>query len=72
MVDKKPLTVIRPMNAGEHKVVVHVISEKAKFDQEQTIAGEFKVGGTHLLVIDFGKGSGLGLRKPKLSLKWGS
>jgi serine/threonine protein kinase len=72
MVNKKPLSVVRPVNAGEHKVVVHVISEKAKFDQEQTIAGEFKAGGTHLLVIDFGKGSGLGLRKPKLSLKWGS
>jgi serine/threonine-protein kinase len=72
MVNKKPLTVVRPMNAGEHKVVVHVISEKAKFDQEQEIAGEFKADGTRVLVIDFGKGSGLGLRKPKLSLKWGS
>ncbi len=72
MVNKKPLTVVRPVNAGEHKVVVHVISEKAKFDQEQEISGEFKAGGTRALLIDFGKGSGLGLRKPKLSLKWGS
>jgi serine/threonine-protein kinase len=72
MVNKKPLTVVRPVNAGEHKVVVQVISEKAKFDQKQTIAGEFKADGTRVLVIDFGRGSGLGLRKPKLSLKWGS
>jgi hypothetical protein len=72
MMNKKPLTVVRPVNAGEHKVVVHVISEKAKFDQHQEISGEFKADGTRALVIDFGKGSGLGLRKPKLSLKWGS
>jgi hypothetical protein len=72
MVNKKPLTVVRPVNAGEHKVVVHVILEKAKFDQEQTIAGEFKPDGTRVLVIDFGKGSGLGLRGRKLTLKGGS
>jgi len=72
MVNKKPLTVVRPVNAGEHKVVVHVISEKVKFDQEQTISGEFKADGTRVLVIDFGKGSGLGLRGRKLAIKWGS
>ena len=72
MVNKKPLTVVRPVNAGEHKVVVHVISEKVKFGQEQTIAGEFKANETRVLVIDFGKGSGLGIRGRKLGLKWGS
>jgi serine/threonine-protein kinase len=72
MLNKKPLTVVRPVNAGEHKVVVHVISEKVKFGQEQTIAGEFKANETRVLVIDFGKGSGLGIRGRKLGLKWGS
>jgi len=72
MVNKKPLTVVRPVNAGEHKVVVHVISEKAKFDEKQEISGEFKADGTRVLVIDFGKGSGLGIRGRKLGLKWGS
>jgi hypothetical protein len=72
MSEKKTLTLTREVSAGEHKVVVHVISEKAKFDQQQEISGEFKADATRVLVIDFGKGSGLGLRKPKLSLKWGS
>ncbi len=60
MVNKKPLAVVRPISAGEHKVLVHVISEKAKFDQQQEISGEFKADGTRVLKIDFGKGSGIG------------
>lgn len=72
MVNKKPLAVVRPVGAGQHKVMVRVISEKAKFDQKQTIPGEFEADGTRVLVIDFGKGSGLGLRERKLALKWGN
>ncbi|MCL4524113.1 MAG: protein kinase [Acidobacteria bacterium] len=71
LVNKKSLTVVRPVGAGEHKVMVQVISEKAKFDQQQEISGEFAADATRALVIEFGKGTGLGLRKPKLSLKWG-
>jgi serine/threonine protein kinase len=72
MVNKKPLTVLRPVDAGEHKVVVRVISEKEKFDQKQIITGEFAAGGTRVLVIEFGTGSGMGFRGRKLSLKWGT
>jgi serine/threonine-protein kinase len=72
MMNKKPLTVVRPVGAGEHEVVVRVISEKDKFDQEQNISGEFEADGARVLVIEFGKGSGMGLWKRKLALKWGS
>jgi len=71
LVNKKSLTVVRPVGAGEHKVMVQVISEKAKFDQQQEISGEFAADATRVLTIEFGRGTGLGLRKPKLSLKWG-
>ncbi|MBI1750087.1 MAG: protein kinase [Acidobacteria bacterium] len=72
LVNKKPLAVVRPVGAGQRRVIVHVISEKAKFNQKQEITGEFEAGGTRVLVIEFGKGSGLGIRGRKLSLKWGS
>jgi serine/threonine-protein kinase len=70
--NRKPLTLTRPVPAGQHKVAVHVVSEKAKFDQQAEIPGEFAADGTRSLVIEFGKFSGMGLRKPKLALKWGS
>jgi hypothetical protein len=71
IVNKKQYTAVRPIAAGERKVAVQVISEKAKFDQQQEISGEFAADKTRVLVIEFGKGTGLGLRKPKLSIKWG-
>ena len=72
LVNRKSLTVLRPVAAGQHKVSVRVVSETAKFDQQQEISAEFDADKTRVLVIEFGKGSGLGLRKPKLGLKWGN
>ena len=72
LVNKKSLTVVRPVGVGQHKVTVHVVSEKAKFDQQQDISGEFAAGGSRVLVIDFGRLSGMGFRERKLALKWGS
>jgi serine/threonine protein kinase len=70
MADKKPFTTVKPIATGTHKLVVHVVSEPDKFDQEQPITGDFETNGTRLLVIDFGKGF-LGMQKRKLAVKWG-
>ncbi len=72
MADKKPLTLMRQVSAGNRKIVVRVKSEKAKFDQQQEISAEFVADKARVLVIEFGKFSGFGLRKPKLSLRWGN
>ncbi len=72
MVNKKSLSVVRPLGAGQHKVLVHVTSEKQKFDQQQEISADFAADATRVLVIEFGKGSGMGLRDRKLGLRWGN
>jgi hypothetical protein len=70
LADKKPYAAVRPVATGAHKLVVRVVSEADKFDQELPIDGEFETNGTRVLVIDFGKGF-LGMQKRKLAVKWG-
>ncbi len=72
LTNKKPVSVTKPVLPGQHTVLVRVKSDKPKFDQQQEISADFAADKTRILVIDFGKGSGLGFRERKLGVKWGS
>jgi serine/threonine-protein kinase len=60
----------KPIPAGERVLRVRVSSRREGYEDEQEIGGRFSEGGSRTLVIEFGKGSGLGLVKRKLSLHW--
>jgi len=72
MRDKKPLHLSRAIPPGLHMITVHVISTRPDFDQKQEIGTRFEAGTAHPLVIEFGKGTGLGLRGRKLTVRWGT
>jgi serine/threonine-protein kinase len=61
-----------PVAAGTYDVRVRVVSTDRQdpFDEEAAIEGEFSADTTRRLRIEFGKGSGIGMGKRKLTLRW--
>ncbi len=61
-----------PVAVGTYDVRVRVVSTDPEdaFDEEAAIEGEFAADSTRRLLIEFGKGSGIGMGKRKLSLRW--
>jgi serine/threonine-protein kinase len=60
----------KPIPAGEHNFQVHVLAAADKFDSTAEISGAFEGDGSKKLVIEFGKGSGVGMGARKLTLSW--
>ena len=58
----------RPIPAGRHTLRVRVFSFREKYDDQDSISGEFPQSERRTLVIEFGKGSGLGVTDRNLDL----
>jgi eukaryotic-like serine/threonine-protein kinase len=58
----------RPIPPGRHLLRVRVVSPRDKYDDQDAIQGEFTEGEARTLLIEFGKGSGLGVTERNLNL----
>ncbi len=67
---KGNLETATPVSAGQRWIRVHVSAAADKFDQSAQIHGAFAENRSRKLVIEFGKGSGLGMAAGKLTLSW--
>ncbi len=56
--------------AGERDFRVRVHSRRSDFDEYDLIGGRFAEGASRTMVIEFGKGSGIGVFDRKLTLRW--
>jgi hypothetical protein len=56
--------------SGEQAIKVRVVSERDNYREEKEITGEFQAGAARALLIEFGKGSGIGMGSRKLTLKF--
>ncbi len=70
LANKVQLNGTAPIRAGEQKLRVRVESKRDKFIDEKEITGDFAVDGSRKLIVDFGRGSGFGLGKRDLRLRW--
>ena len=60
----------KPIAAGEHRLRVRVSAPDDKYEGTGEISGTFAENGSRKLVIEFGKGSGVGMAARKLTLAW--
>ena len=67
---KGEFQVSKPIPAGVHSFQVHVLAPADKFDGTAEISGTFAQNGSRKLMIEFGRGSGLGMGARKLALAW--
>ena len=58
----------RPIPVGHHTLRVRVFSFREKYDDQEAVSGEFPEAQPRTLVIEFGKGSGLGVTDRNLDL----
>ncbi len=59
-----------PIAAGRHVLSVRISSREEDYEDQAEISGYFAENSTHTLLVDFGKGSGIGLTGRKLGLSW--
>ncbi len=59
-----------PIGAGRHILRVRVSSPSEGYEDEAEISGTFSEGGSRTLLIEFGKGSALGVVNRRLTLSW--
>ena len=59
-----------PITAGRHVLSVRISSREQDYEDQAEISGYFAENSTHTLLVDFGKGSGIGLTGRKLGLSW--
>jgi len=58
----------RPIPAGRHTIRVRVFSFRGKYDDQESISGDFPEAEPRTLIIEFGMGSGLGVTGRNLDL----
>jgi len=58
----------RPIPVGHHAIRVRVFSFREKYDDQDSVSGEFPGTEGRTLVVEFGKGSGLGVTDRNLDL----
>lgn len=56
--------------AGQHVFTVRARANRGEYRGEEEIGGSFSEGATRIMLVEFGRGSGLGVIDRKLTLAW--
>lgn len=56
--------------AGQHVFTVRARANRGEYRGEEEIGGSFSEGATRIMLVEFGRGSGLGVIERKLTLAW--
>ena len=62
------LDIERPIPPGRHSLRVRVFAPRDKYDDQDTVQGDFMDGNARTLEIGFGRGSGLGVTERNINL----
>jgi len=55
---------------GQHVFTVRARANRGEYRGEEKIGGSFSEGATRIMLVEFGKGSGIGVFERKLTLAW--